>query len=78
MSRSMKIRIMRSRWRWVFFASVDDFGAGLGGEPHLVVLDVHPVDVGDDADVGVRDEPAGELAQGASRRRRRCGVRGTW
>ena len=29
-------------------------GAGLGGEPHLVVLDMNPGDVADDCDVGVR------------------------
>jgi hypothetical protein len=39
-------------------------GSGLSGEPHLVVLDVSPGDVGDDGDVGVGCEPAGQLPQG--------------
>jgi hypothetical protein len=38
--------------------------AGLGGEPHFVVLDVGALDVGDDRDVGGGGQPAGELAQG--------------
>ena len=38
---------------------------GPGGEPHLEVLDVAAADVGDGADVGVLDQPAGELAQRA-------------
>jgi hypothetical protein len=38
-------------------------GAGLGREPHLVVLDMGSCDVGDHGDVGVDHKPAGELAQ---------------
>jgi hypothetical protein len=63
MSRSRKIRIIRSRCRWVFFASSLPLLAGLGGEPHLVVLDVTTLDVGDDRDVGRGGDPAGQLAQ---------------
>ena len=40
-------------------------GARLGGEPHLVVLDVGASDVGDHGDVGGGDQPAGELAERA-------------
>jgi hypothetical protein len=36
----------------------------LGGQPHLVVLDVGATDVSHDDDVGVGGEPAGQLAQG--------------
>ena len=38
--------------------------AGLGGEPHLVVLDVGAGDVGHDADVGLGHQPPGQLTQG--------------
>ena len=38
-------------------------GAGLGGEPDLVVLDVRAADLTDDGHVGVVDDPAGELTQ---------------
>jgi hypothetical protein len=37
--------------------------AGLGGEPHLVVLDVVAGDGGDGGDLGVVDQPAGQLPQ---------------
>jgi hypothetical protein len=40
-------------------------GSGLGGEPHLVVLDVAAGVVSDDGDVGVGDQPAGQLTQRA-------------
>ena len=40
------------------------FVAGLGSEPHLVVLDVAAFDVGDDGHIGGGGEPAGELTQG--------------
>jgi hypothetical protein len=38
--------------------------AGLGGEPHLVVLYVTALDPCDDGDVGGGGEPAGQLSQG--------------
>ena len=38
--------------------------AGLGGEPHLVVLDVGPGDVGHRRHVGLGHQPPGQLAQG--------------
>ena len=47
----------------MFLARFGPCVAGLGGQPHLVVLDVGPGDAGDDRDVGLRDQPAGELAQ---------------
>ena len=37
--------------------------ARLGGQPHLVVLDVGPGDVGHDRHVGLRHQPPGQLAQ---------------
>ena len=49
----------------MFFARVGALRAGSGGEPHLVVLEVAAGDVGDDGDVGVLGEPAGELTQRA-------------
>ena len=49
MSRSKKMRSIRSRWRCVFADRSTAVDAGLGGEPHLVVLDVVAGDVGDDA-----------------------------
>ena len=55
--------------------------AGLVGEPHLEVLDVVAADLGDRGDVGVGEQPAGELTQrvvgdldaGGSQERRRLG-----
>ena len=38
-------------------------GPGLGGQPHLVVLDVIAAHRGDAVQPGVGDQPAGELAQ---------------
>ena len=63
MSRSKKMRIMRSRWRWVFLARFGPVLPGWLAKPHLVVLDVRPGDAGHDGDVGLGDQPAGELAQ---------------
>jgi hypothetical protein len=37
--------------------------AGLGSEPHLEVLEVSALDLGDRPDIAVRDQPAGELTQ---------------
>jgi hypothetical protein len=39
--------------------------AGLGGQPHLVVLDVIAADVADRGQAGLGDHPPGELAQRA-------------
>ena len=40
-------------------------GAGLVGQPHLVVLDVVAADIAGRGDAGVGEHPAGELAQRA-------------
>jgi len=52
--------------------------ARLGGQPHLVVLDVGPGDVGHDRHVGLRHQPPGQLAQCRVGHVQRCEARGRW
>ena len=66
MSRSKKMRIIRRPMPLGVLRHRRTVDSGLGGEVHLVVLDVGPGDVSDRRDIGCGDQPAGRTGASVS------------